>query len=257
MRKGWMMVIVMLLMVCSLSTVYAEAGQGWYEKSSYYYYEKTAGKNITGLTTINKKKYYFDSKGRQRTGWQYIKKKYYFFTIANGEQGSMVTSKTVDGMKLNSKGAAKVTKANKKKLKVLVKANKVMWAATKPAQSKYTKLKNCFTYGMKHFKYKADPKFKYTKTWDSDYAYKFLFGGYKGSCYYLSTTFAYLANACGYEDIIATARPGHGWVQIEGKITDMSFGRRNGLIYFQFDLSENGKDGRKEINYQGKYFRKV
>lgn len=112
-------------------------------KGNIYHYNEDGKKDI-GLKTINGKTYYFDAKGIERTGWQKIKNNYYFFQIRRGSGGSMVTSKTINRIRLNKDGKASYNNNSLRKLKVMVKANEVMQSVTNYDITKAQKLRKCF-----------------------------------------------------------------------------------------------------------------
>ena len=225
------------------------------KKHNYYYYIK--GKKVCGFRKINGKTYYFDKKGIQHTGWQKIKGKYYFFKVGKGKKGYMVKNKTVNHIKLRKNGSAKNVKKNKKRLRVLVEATKVVEKASKPDMKKREKLKACFDYVLKNYAYNGSPKFYKTKHWEVDHAYHMAFKG-KGACYHYGAWFAYVANACGYKECYAVSSGGHGWSQINGKITDISWAKTDKRHnYFQMDIDLSGKDGRPNYKRYGRYFKKI
>ena len=220
-----------------------------------FYY--SGGDKLTGLRRINGKYHYFDKKGVQRTGWQKIRNDYYFFRIVNGAGGYMVTSKKVNGVTLKSTGKAKKTKNSTAKLKVMVKANKILEKATKPTMKRYDKLKACFEYSIKNFKYRGSPKFKKNKNWEYKYAMDMFNKGH-GSCYAYGAAFAFLANAAGYKDAYAISSGGHGWAEVKGKVFDPSWEIVDKKHhYFNMSYKLSGKDGRPNYKKHRQYVKKI
>lgn len=225
------------------------------ENQCVFYY--SGGKKLTGLKQLNGKYYYFDKKGIQRTGWQKIRGSYYFFRIENGEKGYMVTSKKVNGVSLQSSGKAKKTKASAAKLDVMVKANKIMEKATKPTMKKFDKLRACFDYSIKKFRYRGSPKFVKSKNWEYKYALDMFDRGH-GSCYSYGAAFAFLANAAGYTDVYAISSGGHGWAEVKGKVFDPSWEIADKKHhYFNMSYSLSGKGGRPNYKKNRTYMKKI
>lgn len=232
-----------------------DVGKWKVSKQKVYYYK--SGKKLKGLQKIGNKTYYFDRNGVQRTGWQKIKESYYFFKIANKEKGYMMRDKKVDGVTLKSSGKAKITKDSKSRLNVLIKANKIVEKATKPTMSKSKKLRKCFDYSIKKFKYRGSPKFRKTKNWDRDYALD-MFDDKHGSCYAYGAAFAYLANAVGYDKVYAVSSGGHGWAEVDGKIYDPSWHLTDKKhSYYAVDPGLSGKGGRPNYKRARNYVKKL
>ena len=221
---------------------------------TYYYINK---KPVKGLKKIGKRTYYFDKKGKQHTGWQKIGKNYYYFNIKNGKNGCMLKKTTINKIYLKKSGKAKVTKANKKRLKTLVYATKLVEKATKPDMKKKEKLRKCYDYILNNYAYNGSLKFNHTTNWEEDYAY-FMYKNKHGSCYNYGATFAFAANACGYKSCYAVSSGGHGWAQVDGRVTDVSWERvdRNNH-YFHFDINLSGRNGRPNYKRYGCYFKKI
>lgn len=234
-----------------------EKPKGKWKTKKHYTYYYIGKKPAKGLTEIGKKTYYFDKKGKQRTGWQKIGKKYYFFKIANGKKGYMVKGKKINKIYLKKNGRAKVTDANKKRLKTLVYATELVEMATKPDMKKSEKLRAVYDYMLAHYKYRGSPKFRHTKNWEVDYAY-FMYTQLHGSCFHYGATFAFAANACGYKECYAVSSGGHGWAQVDGRVTDVSWERvdRNNH-YFHFDINLSGRNGRPNYKRYGCYKKRI
>lgn len=226
----------------------------WVAKNSRFYYYNSKGKRTKGLRQIKGKYYYFDKKGVQHTGWQKIRGNYYFFKNANGKKGYMVTSAKVNHVTLKKDGKAKLTNDSRANLNVLIKANKIVEKATKPAMTKEQKLKKCFDYSLKNFRYRGSPSFYYSSHWERKYALDMFDRGH-GSCYSYGAAFAYLANAIGYKDAYAISSGGHGWAEVQGKVYDPSWAlvdRRYSYYGVSYSLSGvGGRPGyRRAIKYR-------
>ncbi|MCQ2508535.1 MAG: hypothetical protein MJ097_07105 [Dorea sp.] len=224
------------------------------EKMVYY---GANGKKVTGIQKIGKSQYYFNSSGVQRVGWQKIDEDYYFFRIANGTGGYMLRGKTQNGIELKSNGKASLTSEAKKKLTVLVKAQKLVEANTKPLMTTSEKLKAMWKVIIK-YKYLGSPAFNSKGSWDVTYA-KAMFTDKHGSCYHYAAAFAYLANAVGCKDCKAVSSGGHGWAEVNGYIYDPSWQNVDGAnhSYYRVDPKLSGKGGRPQYSTHRTYVKKI
>lgn len=246
---------VMPVQAASVSVKKAEDGK-WVTRNKKVFY-MVSGKRQKGLNKIKGEIYYFDSEGVQRTGWQKIGKKYYYFNIANGKKGYMIKDQKINGIKLQKNGTAKVTADNKVKIKALIKATEVVEKITKPTMTKSEKLEKCFQYCTKKLKYRGARKFEGGKNWDAKYVLDMLGKG-RGNCYAYGATFAYLANASGYEDAYAVSSGGHGWAEVKNKIYDPSWelvDKKHDYYGLSYKLS--GVDGRPNYKNGKKHVKKV
>lgn len=223
----------------------------WISKNQKTYY-MLDGKKLKGLKKIKEKVYYFDSKGVQHTGWQKIGGNYYFFRIANGKAGYMKESEKINGITLKKNGMARLTKTSEAKLNVLIKANKIVEKVTKPNMSKSEKLKKCYQYASKNFRYRGSPAFNRRSCWEITYALDMFDKGY-GSCYSYGAALAFLANAVGYKDCYVISSGGHGWTEINGKVYDISWDlvdKRHSYYALSYDLSGiGGRPNYKRARY--------
>lgn len=223
----------------------------WIEKDGRYYYYNQYGEKATGRCTINKKTYFFDAKGRQRTGWMKIKGSYYYFRTANKGKGYMVKGTKVNGIKINSKGKAKITSKTKEKVRLLTAANAYVFSKTKSTMKRSEKLKILYT-GLatnKTISYRNLTSFKKNDSrWDETYAAYFFDRGY-GDCYVAGCALAYMATAIGYDNVYAESSGGHGWAKIAGKYYDPNWAwwGTKGDIYKAYAVprSLSGKGGRQ------------
>lgn len=213
-----------------------------WRKSRGYWHCTISGKRLKGLNTLRGKTYYFDRKGRQRTGWQKIGGKYRFFRVANGPSGYLVKSKTVNGIRLDIDGIARYGSRGKEELVLMVRANKIYQELTKPAQSRRTRLKKCFSYQLHECGETLYRKFRARSGWHRAYARDILFRG-KGSCSSHAAAFAYFANAAGCKKVLIVGSGGHSWAEVDGKVYDPEWSRGKGWRYFAFPMSRSGRNG--------------
>ena len=189
----------------------------WFQDNGYWYRADEKGRIQKGLWTDKKDRvFYLDKTGKRKSGWQKINEKYYFFSLSSGV---MQKNKTVDGIRLQKNGKAKVTSKNSKTLMTYVLAQQVVEQVTTPTMSKAQKLRACFTWVVaKPYKTIRYP-FKEYQGWAEDYANDiFIRGG--GTCYSDGAAVAFLANALGYKDVCVSSSGGHGWAEINGMVYD-------------------------------------
>lgn len=197
-------------------------------KNKYYFYNagdlNSKGKMLIGFQKIGKYTYYFKGsgsygiKGSMLKGWQTLnKKRYYFYS-----NGRMAKNTYIQGYQVTKSGAL-----SKKAYALQKKVKSVVAKKTKKCKSKSAKLKACYKYVVKSFRYKRSYSFKKTKSWEMNYAYTMLTKK-RGNCYNYAATFAFLAREVGYNaksvtGRITAARGGftpHSWVEIKmGKKT--------------------------------------
>lgn len=249
-------VTVMLMLVIGMS-VYAAPKKGWTKTSKGYTYYRD-GKALKGLQTIGQKTYYFDSKGIQRTSWRKIGKNYYCFHAGTKTKGYMMVNSSRNGIKLGEDGIAilssdrasakaKTMSSVSKWLDSIIEKQKVV---NKPQK---TQLKAVFDYLRKTLPYRFVSHFRTKDSnwdlWSVEYAMKYK----RADCHPFACSFAYLANALGYNDITVFSwytkkygGQGHSWVRIgKTRIYDVSLSRFNKKSYKLF--------GMKESTYKKKY----
>ena len=255
-RKTMLLLTLALLMFWPQRALAAKKKNTWVEKNQNVYYLNSEGKKAKGITKIGRKTFYFDGHGIQRTGWQKINGNYYFFRVQNGKKGYMFFSRTVNGVELTASGKAKLTTYSRKKLDVLVKANKILESATKPLDTKEQKLRALFEYTIKVFRYKGSPKFYKTTYWECDYALDMFDGGH-GNCYAYGAAFAFLGNAVGFTSS-AISSASHGWAEVRGNVFDPSWEITDKKHdYYDLDYDMSGKDGRPNYRKARYYVRKI
>ncbi len=203
----------------------------WKSSKGYVYCKLGNGKKAKGLVKIKGKTYFFDKKGRQRTGWRKVSGNYRFFTIANGAKGSMVKSKTINGVKLDSEGIAKLTTNSKLELEIMAKANKRLDAIAKPGESKAAKLKKVWNWLKKSCtEHGVRANNRGTKGWHRAYARDIIFNK-GGDCDSFAAGFTYLANAVGMKSCKIVSTGGHGWSEINGRVYDPEYSRGTAEVY--------------------------
>lgn len=108
------------------------------------------------------------------------------------------------------------------------KARSVVQTVSNPADSKADKLYKCYLWISKcpYVQYRtmmaaitADPV-----DWDSTFAND-IFDKNSGCCASLACAFAYMAKACGYEQVTICSDSKHAWVDIEGRLYDPLFAK--------------------------------
>lgn len=241
------LVLLTALFVCMLLPVrsHAEAYKSkWVNKKDKYYYYDAKGKRLHGIQKIGKYTYYLDSKGVQRTGWRKVGKKYYYFLPANGQYGYMVVSRKVNGIRLNKNGRAKVTRSNKRKIKLMVRCQKILDSIARPGLPRKTKLRKAFEYTKTHYAPRNVGGFSGGSGWDVRYAERMISAG-SGDCYSYGAVFAYLANAAGCKNVYTCSSGGHGWCRINGRYYDPNWARVIGSAKcYGASRGQSGSNGR-------------
>ncbi len=196
--------------------------------SKTYYFEKSGkkkGQMATGWRTIEKKKYYFipsgKNAGQMATGWQMFGKTCYYFN----SKGVLNTKKTVNTSRNGDKtGSAKT--------KTMRRAQAIVAQITTDKMTKAQKLKVCFDYVMKTYTGRRPRTPHYCgDDWPVVYANDMFLDG-SGNCFSYAAAFAFMAKACGYENVYACNSTGHGWAEIDGKIYDPEEYRNTKYKYY-------------------------
>ena len=254
-----MLVILYITLFVSCLSISANAAKpkdGWYmsKKGRAYYYEN--GKKVKGQQKqIGKKTYYFDKKGRQHVGWIEYKGHYYYYKIGAKKKGYLICNKTINGIKLNSKGWAV---NNKEKARLLAQANKIVFSITNFKMSQNQKNKACFLY-IRNINWRNLTSFKSNlKNWDQYYASYAIFKGY-GDCYTGGCGFAYLATAAGAKKVYAVSSGGHGWAEINGRYYDPNWSWISNSVdkCFNVPASLSGRGGRPSWSKHRSYVKRV
>lgn len=172
--------------------------------------------------TKNKKKNKKKSSKKQY-GWVKQSGKYYYYDRITGKQKKNCK---VDGIKLKKDGSAKKTEYNISKIKIMMKARKVVNRITKQSDSKEQKLKKVFDY-VKNVKYNRHhrlPEEEEKKGWELVFANDiFKYGD--GCCISQSCALAFLVHECGYKTVYICHDGDHAWVEINGGVYDALFAR--------------------------------
>ncbi len=219
-------VLTLILILTAVFVFATSAAAGyknkWVNKDGRYYYYNSKGVKLTGIRKIKGQKYYFDSEGRQRTGWINYKGRYYFFNIANGAKGKIVTNRKVNGIRLNSLGRAVYDSRGLSKLRVMVKANEMVFSQTNANQKMATKRWIMFQFIQDYYTVSAMPEYGDYYDWDIMYADFMLFRGY-GDCYAYAAVYGYFCNAIGYQDTLVVGSGGHAWTEVKGYFFDSNW----------------------------------
>jgi hypothetical protein len=188
-----------------------------YKDASAKYYVKN-GELYTGWYTKSENKYYYIS-GTLATGWKTIAKKKYYFDNTKDNKGVLLTNTIVGSKKsgyyyVDSTGV-QVTAKEMQQAAAFVKAH------TKSSMSQSAKLKACFNYLWKNYKYK---RFYETPKASKMAGYaKYMFTNKQGNCFRYASSFACIAKVLGYDVRVAvgkisSARGGmtpHGWTEVK------------------------------------------
>ena len=189
------------------------------ENGKFYFYVK--GKKVkNSWQTVKGKRYYFKGNGAAAIGWTKIQNKAYYFNT----KGVMAKNKTVDKVRLNSKGQASLTQ----RVQMLLLVQNVTGTGANSAQAKEKRLRACYDHMVNKCSYRPreTPSGKPSK-WEVKYAYEML-RDKGGNCYSYAAGFAMLARGCGYDAKLVVGsiqKPGeeliaHAWVEIGGKVYD-------------------------------------
>lgn len=179
------------------------------DKLCYAVDNKTAKASVyTGWYTASSKKYYYKS-GKALTGWQTISKKEYHFA----SNGVLDTNCIVGKYYVDKSGVKATDKATT--TAVLFVNNH-----SSSKDSNATRLKDCYKYIYRNFKYKT----VYGVPGRSDFPSRAVsaFGSYSTNCYGYASAFAYCARVLGYDsgmEIGQCYRDGawhnHGWTLVK------------------------------------------
>ncbi len=250
-----MLFFALILLAAPVPASAAKYKNQWRSIGGRYYYYGANGRIATGLVKIKNKIYYFDTKGFQHTGWQMIGKNYYFFTVDRAGKGSLVTDKTVNGVRLDKSGKAVLTQDSKEKLKLMVHASKVVETITNWSMTSMERLRKCFDY-TKKYRYHNWRSFTKVKNWDRLFAGDMFYYG-RGNCYSYAAAFAYLANAVGFSASVVSSG-GHGWAEIGDRVFDPDWALVSKVdSYFNMPYSLSGKGGRPNYKPNRVYVVKI
>ena len=245
--------LLLLLCICVLlGSMNAQAAKkkGWVRNSKKQWFYYRDGKALKGMQTIGKKTYYFSKKGVQRTSWRKIGKDYYYFKPAVGSKGYMLKNKKKNGIRLDADGKALLTSTRaQKKAAVMARASKFLDTIVTSGHSKQEKLKTCFDYLRYNIPYRFTSHFrKKDPNWDIWSANALMDNGY-ADCHPYACTFAYLANAIGYDKVYIQTAKKHSWVRIGSRYYDVSISVR----FFKNSYFLYGKKKKPFMKYQEKH----
>lgn len=228
--------------IYSNNSIYKSSTSGKKKIGNKYYYIYSNGTVfVGGWKKINNKNHYFTTSGA-KIGWAKIGKYYYYFSST----GILNVNTIVGKYYVNKSGKRITTKTSMEAVKLVNKISK-----NKKNNTKAKKLKACYNYIYKTYKYKrsyAKPTSK-GKNWTSYYAYQ-MYKKKKGNCYNYASSFAYCAKVLGYDARVVTGKivalgggmTPHGWVEIK---------HSNGKLYL---YDPNMQKNYKNINsYQRTY----
>ncbi|MCR5202945.1 MAG: hypothetical protein K6D02_07670 [Lachnospiraceae bacterium] len=200
------------------------------KKKGNLYFKDSNGKKVKNkFFTYKKNVYHTDKKGILTTGWMKKKGNCYFF---NRNSGKLVIGKKAESIPINKKGIAKNNKYNISRVKVFIKAQKVVKSVSKKTDSKATKLYKAYKWmeKMPYKRYRTMEQAKRTnpKDWDVVFAND-IFNNHAGCCASESAAFGYLAKACGYKKVTICSDTGHAWMDINGRLYDPLFSESRGF----------------------------
>ena len=256
-KKFIKMILFLIAFLCFSTLVHAESGE-WEKSKDGYRYRISDDQYAQGITSIGKKKYYFNRDNFQRTGWRKIEGSYYYFKNVQGKNGYMIKDYTIDGIRLNKNGKAVINSRNKKRLKVLVKAAKIVDTCTTPFMSVSDKTRKVYQYVRDNcsvFKVK-DYASEYSKDYPSLYA-DVLFSREGGDCYAYAAGLAFLMNAAGNHHVNFVHSGYHAWVQLKGYIYDVYWERQLEINCYKNSKSKSSTGGRPAWKGNDKFKRDI
>ena len=120
--------------------------------------------------------------------------------------------------------------------------------ATTPDMTAMEKLEACFVYCKQTYgESRARTPHYNGLDWPVVYANDMFVNG-RGNCFSYAAAFAYMAKAIGCEEVYACNSGGHGWAEVEGRVFDPEWSKRDGLdAVTYFDLSY---DTRTDVLYK-------
>ena len=195
--------------------------QGWTRINGNKYYFDDYGNKLTGMQDIDYNTYQFDSNGVMQTGWKKIKGNYYLF---NRNSGKMMKNTKADGIKIDSKGRAKKTKAALKKIETMMTANKIVKEITNPGDSMAVKREKCFNwiFPFPYHRFRELSPIYNNPGWEVDFAND-IFKFKCGCCVSEASAAAFLFHEIGYNDVYVCHDTSHAWVEMNGYAYDPLF----------------------------------
>ena len=214
----------------------------WKTSKGSVYYVYANKKKATGLKKIDGKTYYFGKKGAQRVGWQKVGSKYRFFKISSGAAASMVSSKVVNGIRLDEDGVALYGSTGKAELTTMVAAQKICQEKTKLTDSRSTKMRKLFSYLVRNVTEIVVRPMHNVSGWHRTFANDIVIRK-AGDCISFGASYAYLCNAAGCTDCKITSSVGHGWAEVGGLVCDPEWSKHNSRWFYAVTMGESGHGG--------------
>lgn len=214
----------------SSTTAKQTVKKGWvtFKSGVKKYYVK--GEAVTGAKKIGGKWRAFNAKGKlMKKTFKLAGVTYYASTKG------VLEARKAKGSYYYANGK-KMTKTDAYEYKTVLKARVIVKKITKPAQSKYTKLRVCFNW-VRAKNYAFHREWTGSKTWPAVYAMDH-FNNKNGDCHSDAAAFAYLAYAIGYTNVYCctdsgkTKEDNHAWCELNGKVYDPLFDQSKSGSYF-------------------------
>lgn len=184
-------------------------------------------------------KTYYIKKGNILRGWLKRGKKYYYFDRQNGE---MIRSAKVDGIKLRDDGTAVATEYAEAKIDVMMKARKIVDEITVPTDTKEEKMKKCFLWVFQYpyRRFRTLESVSDRKGWEITFAND-IFDRKMGCCISESAAVAFLFKECGCNEVYIGSDTSHGWVEYNGRVYDPLFAEAKGFSNYYNVSYESSK----------------
>lgn len=143
--------------------------------------------------------YYVSPEGKALYGWHFLDGKLYYATTA----GKVKRRCRVQGIRLNSKGAARDSDLRKYQMKI----TETVDAIVTDDMTKAEKLKACWDYltSAENFQYRLRYPDLEAENWYKETAYDMLLT-HSGNCYSFACAFAAMANQLGYYSYVVCGR---------------------------------------------------
>lgn len=251
---GVCMAAILIAFACAVtaSTVISESAYAetatnnqtvkWVTKNSNIYCKVNGKTQKGGIKTIDGKKYLFSKNGKQLTSWHKIGKSYFYFKPKTKADGFMVTSKVINGIKLDKNGRAVLNSEARKELNILTRATKLVEKHTRAAWSEKKKLRKIFNLLRDTYNECAIRPFSSKYGWYRRFALDILVNK-TGSCHSYASAYAYIANAIGVKNCKIVSSGGHSWTELNGNVYDAEWSRHQRINLFDIPYSRSGKGG--------------
>jgi len=155
--------------------------------------------------------YYQD--GYRLTGFRLIGRDCYYY-----KNGVLTGNTTAKGLTIDAGGKA-VGPLNDL---ILLQSKLIVNSITNDSMSMEEKLWTCFNYAISIRQTRGNPRIPHYRGLDWPYVYaNDIFGSRNGgNCFSYAAAFAFLAKACGSQNVFACSDGGHGWTEVDGKLYD-------------------------------------